>query len=121
MQLLKNCIGPTIRIGPEIQCLPYAGFFLLNSILLHGNDCLILMHIMFNLRGQSELYQFLSLSLLSFKFRIKHNNKLHGGRPLLAAFSWLACQRIGLIQAKEEGWTGFSEGWQGCSEGFPEG
>ena len=27
----------------------------------------------------------------------------------------------GLIQAKEEGWTGISEGWQGCSEGFPEG
>ena len=26
-QLLKNCIGPTIRIGPEILCLPYAGFF----------------------------------------------------------------------------------------------
>ena len=25
---------------------------------------------------------------------------------------------IGLIQVKEEGWTGFSEGWQGCSEGF---
>ena len=24
---------------------------------------------------------------------------------------------IGLIQVKEEGWTGFSEGWQGCSEG----
>ena len=28
---------------------------------------------------------------------------------------------IGLIQVKEEGWTGFSKGWQGCSEGFPEG
>ena len=27
----------------------------------------------------------------------------------------------GLIQVKEEGWTGFSEGWQGCSKGFPEG
>ena len=27
----------------------------------------------------------------------------------------------GLIQVKEEGWTGLSEGWQGCSEGFPEG
>ena len=27
----------------------------------------------------------------------------------------------GLIQVKEEGWTGFSEGWQGCSEGFHEG
>ena len=27
----------------------------------------------------------------------------------------------GLIQVKEEGWTGFSEGWQGCSEGFPKG
>ena len=28
---------------------------------------------------------------------------------------------IGLIQVKEEGWTGFSKGWQGCSEGFSEG
>ena len=27
--------------------------------------------------------------------------------------------KIGLIQVKEEGWTGFSEGWQGCSSGFP--
>ena len=27
MQHLHNCIGPTIRIGREIQCLPYAGFF----------------------------------------------------------------------------------------------
>ena len=27
MQLLKNCIGPTIRIGRESWCLPYAGFF----------------------------------------------------------------------------------------------
>ena len=26
---------------------------------------------------------------------------------------------IGLIQVKEERWTGFSEGWQGCYEGFP--
>ena len=28
MQLLQNCIGPTIHIGQEILCLPYAGFFL---------------------------------------------------------------------------------------------
>ena len=27
----------------------------------------------------------------------------------------------GLIQVKEEGWTGFSEGWHGGSEGFPKG
>ena len=27
----------------------------------------------------------------------------------------------GLIQVKEEGWTGFSKGWQRCSEGFPKG
>ena len=27
MQLLQNCIGPTIRIGQESWCLPYAGFF----------------------------------------------------------------------------------------------
>ena len=28
MQLLKNCICPTIRIGRESWCLPYAGFFI---------------------------------------------------------------------------------------------
>ena len=33
MQHLQNCIGPTIRIGGEIRCLPYAGFFVMNSIL----------------------------------------------------------------------------------------
>ena len=27
MKPLQNCIGPTIRIGREILCLPYAGFF----------------------------------------------------------------------------------------------
>ena len=27
MQPLQNCTGPTIRIGREILCLPYAGFF----------------------------------------------------------------------------------------------
>ena len=27
MQPLQNCIGPTICIGWEILCLPYAGFF----------------------------------------------------------------------------------------------
>ena len=27
MQLLQNCIGPTIRIGQESWCLLYAGFF----------------------------------------------------------------------------------------------
>ena len=27
MQPLKNCIGPTIRIGREIRCVPYAVFF----------------------------------------------------------------------------------------------
>ena len=32
MQPLQNCIGPTIRIGREILCLPYAGFFLLMMI-----------------------------------------------------------------------------------------
>ena len=28
MQPLQHCIGPTIRIGREILCLQYAGFFL---------------------------------------------------------------------------------------------
>ena len=27
MQLLQNCIGPTIRISQESWCLSYAGFF----------------------------------------------------------------------------------------------
>ena len=27
MQPLQNCIGPTIRIGQKILCLPYAGFY----------------------------------------------------------------------------------------------
>ena len=27
MQPLQICIGPTIRIGRESWCLPYAGFF----------------------------------------------------------------------------------------------
>ena len=27
MKPLQNCNGPTIRIGREILCLPYAGFF----------------------------------------------------------------------------------------------
>ena len=31
-----------------------------------------------------------------------------------------SAKNTGLIQVKEEGWTGFSEGWQGCSEGFIE-
>ena len=26
MQILQNCIGPTIRISRMIQCLPFAGF-----------------------------------------------------------------------------------------------
>ena len=28
METLKICIGTTIRIGREIQCLPYAGFLM---------------------------------------------------------------------------------------------
>ena len=27
MQPLENCMGPTIRIGQEIFCLPCAGYF----------------------------------------------------------------------------------------------
>ena len=30
MQPLQICIGPTIRIGQESWCLPYAGFFYLS-------------------------------------------------------------------------------------------
>ena len=43
MQPLENCIGPTIRIGREIQCLPYAGFFLvfmLLGLIVFGNKSL---------------------------------------------------------------------------------
>ena len=29
-QPLQICIGPTIHIGQESWCLPYAGFFLMN-------------------------------------------------------------------------------------------
>ena len=29
MQPLQNCIGPTIRLGREILCLPFAGFFVI--------------------------------------------------------------------------------------------
>ena len=31
MQPLQICIGPTIRIGRESWCLPYAGFFRSNT------------------------------------------------------------------------------------------
>ena len=34
MQPLQNCIGPTIRIGQEILCLPYAGFLDKVSLLM---------------------------------------------------------------------------------------
>ena len=34
MQPLRNCNGPTIRIGREILCLPYAGFLLLKHPLV---------------------------------------------------------------------------------------
>ena len=30
--ILQNCIGPTIRIGRESWCLPYAGFLLSVSL-----------------------------------------------------------------------------------------
>ena len=32
MQPLQICIGPTIRIGRESWCLPYAGFFTFENI-----------------------------------------------------------------------------------------
>ena len=35
MQTLEICIGPTISIGREIRCLPYAGFFQQYHIILH--------------------------------------------------------------------------------------
>ena len=35
MHFLQNCIGPTIRIGRESWCLPYAGFFRQSSYCLH--------------------------------------------------------------------------------------
>ena len=44
MQPLQYCIGPTIRIGHKILCLPYAGFFVddsgrVNNILQYGGSC----------------------------------------------------------------------------------
>ena len=44
----------------------------------------------------------------------------HHVQPLGAALVRLPVN-LGLIQVKEEGWTGFSVGWQGCSGGFPKG
>ena len=32
MRPLQICIGPTIRIGRESWCLPYAGFFLVKPV-----------------------------------------------------------------------------------------
>ena len=40
MQPLQNCICPTIRIGRETLCLPYAGFFVLN-LSLEGTNMAI--------------------------------------------------------------------------------
>ena len=50
-------------------------------------------------------------------------SSLKYGRDLSPRFDTLKglSKWIGLIQVKEEGWTGFFEGWQGCSEGFPKG
>ena len=31
-QASQNCIGPTLRIGQETQCLPYAGYFKIQKI-----------------------------------------------------------------------------------------
>ena len=39
----KNCIGAIIRIGREIQCLPYAGFFSLNTAEIFGEKKNILL------------------------------------------------------------------------------
>ena len=44
----------------------------------------------------------------------------HRVQPLGAALVRLPVN-LGLIQVKEEGWTGFSVGWQGCAGGFPKG
>ena len=32
MQPLRNCNGPTIRIGQEILCLPYTGFLGMKTV-----------------------------------------------------------------------------------------
>ena len=40
MQPLQICIGPTIRIGRESWCLPYAGF--LESFMKHALTALFL-------------------------------------------------------------------------------
>ena len=39
MQPLQNCIGPTIRIGREILCLPYAGFLIVLIPKLYMENC----------------------------------------------------------------------------------
>ena len=76
------------------------------------------------------------LSILAVKRQDEHKDKRnvpytcfnHKGRHLCMVniHKCYLCKSArpwynGLIQVKEEGWSGFSEGWQGCSEGFPEG
>ena len=57
MQPLQNCIGPTIRIGREIRCLPYAGFFSSSflSLFCYMNfNFLNLDNVMFHLKVMSK-------------------------------------------------------------------
>ena len=55
---------------------------------------------------------------LTIQSTINHHFHVFSGKIMLVIAS---LSYNGLIQVKEEGWTGFSEGWQGCSEGFPKG
>ena len=41
MQPLENCIGPTIRNGREILCLPYAGFLKYGWYYMHISRYLV--------------------------------------------------------------------------------
>ena len=44
MQPLQNCICPSIRIGQEVLCLPYAGFFGPNPSKLYRARKLVFEH-----------------------------------------------------------------------------
>ena len=52
-------------------------------------------------------------------FCVLIQNGPHGRFDMIAFDAYTLS--IGLIQVKEEGWTGFSKGRQGCSKGFSEG
>ena len=64
VNLVQNVIGPTIRIGREILCLPYAGFFIL--FLLEIGPILLNMHLNVKTAEQEGQGDLPAISQLSF-------------------------------------------------------